>query len=198
MGNRLTKIYTRTGDDGTTGLADGSRISKDSLRVAAMGEVDHLNAFIGAVLSHESVPANVRECLTDVQHDLFDLGAELCIPGLVRIAAGHIKRLETQLDAMNRDLSRLEEFILPGGAPTAAMAHLARTACRKAECAVLALHRESSKKQGAGMPARYKYLNRLSDLLFVVARALNRSAARADVIWIQRKTEVGANERSQG
>lgn len=185
MGNRLTKIYTRTGDDGTTGLGDGSRIDKDSLRVGAMGEVDHLNAFIGAVLSHASVPEALAASLSDVQHDLFDLGAELCIPGSVRITQTHIGRLEQQIDALNVHLGRLEDFILPGGTPAAAQAHLARTACRNAERAVLALYRAD-----ATVNAELRqYLNRLSDYLFVAARELNRSAGRKDVLWIQRKTE---------
>ncbi|OWW21550.1 cob(I)yrinic acid a,c-diamide adenosyltransferase [Noviherbaspirillum denitrificans] len=183
MGNRLTKIYTRTGDDGTTGLGDGSRIDKDSLRVQAMGEVDHLNAFIGTVLSQADVPAAVRDYLADIQHDLFDLGAELCIPGSARITPEHVTRLEVQLDALNANLGRLEDFILPGGTPAAAQAHLARTACRNAERAVLALAREWA---GVNAPLR-RYLNRLSDFLFVTARELNRCAGRKDVVWVQRK-----------
>lgn len=183
MGNRLTKIYTRTGDDGSTGLGDGSRLPKDSLRVEAMGQVDHLNAFIGAVLSQVDVPEHITSFLLDVQHDLFDLGAELCIPGTARIADAHVQRLETLLDELNEPLGRLEDFILPGGTMAAAQAHLARTACRNAERAVLALHRHESVKNGALL----RYLNRLSDFLFVVARALNRSADRTDVLWIQRK-----------
>ena len=193
MGNRLTKIYTRTGDDGTTGLGDGSRIEKNSLRVGAMGEVDHLNAFVGAVLSHSDMRAEVQACLTDVQHDLFDIGAELCIPGLVRITDSHVRRLEERLDMLNQNLGRLEDFILPGGSPAASHAHLARTTCRKAERALLQLWREDGGKESAP-PAHCRYLNRLSDLLFVVARTLNRSAGRPDVVWIQRKTQLEANE----
>lgn len=190
MGNRLSKIYTRTGDDGTTGLGDGSRVGKDSSRVAAMGEVDFLNAHIGAVLSHVEVLGEIRSCLTDVQHDLFDIGAELCIPGYVRITDSHIERLEKQLDVMNRDLGRLEDFILPGGTQAAAQAHLARTSCRNAERAVLIVWRE----EGGETPARCRYLNRLSDLLFVVSRTLNRCAGRPDVLWIQRKAQVEPND----
>jgi cob(I)alamin adenosyltransferase len=186
MGNRLTKIYTRTGDDGTTGLGDGSRTKKDSLRVGAMGEVDHLNAFIGAILACADVPHTLAENLSDVQHDLFDLGAELCIPGSLRITQAHINRLEQQIDALNAHLGRLADFILPGGTHAAAQAHLARTACRNAERAVLALYREDAT---VNEPLR-QYLNRLSDFLFVVARELNHSAGRSDVLWIQRKTEA--------
>lgn len=193
MGNRLTKIYTRTGDDGTTGLGDGSRVEKNSLRVGAMGEVDHLNAFVGAVLSHSDMPAEVQACLTDVQHDLFDIGAELCIPGLVRITDSHVRRLEERLDMLNQHLGRLEDFILPGGTPAASQAHLARTTCRKAERALLRLWREDGGEETAP-PAHCRYLNRLSDLLFVVARTLNRSAGKPDVVWIQRKTQLEATE----
>jgi cob(I)alamin adenosyltransferase len=192
MGNRLTKIYTRTGDDGTTGLGDGSRIDKDSLRVEAMGQVDHLNAFVGAVLSQQGVPEEVAGYLSDVQHDLFDLGAELCIPGLTRITDVHVERLETQLDRLNENLGRLQDFILPGGTPAAAQAHLARTACRNAERTVLALSRQDPI---VNAPLR-RYLNRLSDFLFVVARELNRSAGRPDVVWIQRKGETSATAAS--
>lgn len=186
MGNRLTKIYTRTGDDGTTGLGDGSRIDKDSLRVEAMGQVDHLNAFVGAVLSHPEIPACVTGYLADIQHDLFDLGAELCIPGTERITDKHIERLEMQLDGLNAQMGRLQDFILPGGTPAAAQAHLARTVCRTAERTVLALSRQDA---SVGGPLR-RYLNRLSDFLFVVARELNRCAGRPDVIWIQKKGET--------
>ncbi|MBK4739291.1 cob(I)yrinic acid a,c-diamide adenosyltransferase [Noviherbaspirillum pedocola] len=186
MGNRLTKIYTRTGDDGTTGLGDGSRVDKDSARVEAMGQVDHLNAFIGTILAQASVPAHISECLADVQHELFDLGAELCIPGSARITDAQVARLERQLDEINEHLGRLADFILPGGTPAAALAHLARTACRNTERAVLALHRQDTEVRAE----LRRYLNRLSDLLFVVARELNRCAGVIDVVWIQRKGET--------
>lgn len=186
MANRLTKIYTRTGDDGSTGLGDGSRLDKASLRVEAMGQVDHLNAFLGAVLSQPDLPAHMLTCLADVQHDLFDLGAELCIPGSARITDAHVARLEAQMDALNAPLGRLADFILPGGTVAASQAHLARTACRNAERAVLAMHRGDGKVNGA----LRRYLNRLSDFLFVAARELNRSAGRPDVLWIQRKGEA--------
>jgi cob(I)alamin adenosyltransferase len=183
MGNRLTRIYTRTGDDGTTGLGDGSRIDKDSLRVQAMGEIDHLNAFIGTVLSQAGVSGPIRNYLSDIQHDLFDLGAELCIPGSERITSAHVTRLEMRLDEVNANLGRLEDFILPGGTIAAAQAHLARTACRNAERTVLALAKEGN---GINTPLR-RYLNRLSDFLFVAARELNRCGGGHDVMWVQRK-----------
>jgi cob(I)alamin adenosyltransferase len=179
MGKRLTKIYTRTGDDGTTGLGDGSRLPKDSLRIDAIGLVDTLNSFIGRVLSHE-VPAEARRCLEDVQHDLFELGAELCLPGVTKIEEAHLARLERELDAFNASLPGLKEFILPGGSPASADAHLARTACRNAERAVVAL----GKVEKGGDGGR-RYLNRLSDLLFVLARVINRAAGRPDVLWQQ-------------
>ena len=181
MGKRLTKIYTRTGDDGTTGLGDGTRVQKDSVRIEAIGAVDSLNSFIGRVLSHD-VPAPVRESLENVQHDLFELGAELCLPGVTKIEDVHLSRLERELDRFNADLPGLKEFVLPGGAPAAADAHVARTACRNAERIVVAL----GKTEAVGEGAR-RYLNRLSDLLFVIARVLNRAAGRGDVLWQQGK-----------
>jgi len=181
VGKRLTKIYTRTGDDGTTGLGDGSRLEKDSLRIAAIGTVDELNSSIGRVLAHDC-PIAVRTCLEDVQHDLFELGAELCLPGVTKIEDTHLVRLEKQLDGFNKELPGLKEFILPGGAPAAADAHLARTICRRAERTVVAL----GKKEKGGDGGR-RYLNRLSDLLFVLARVLNRAAGKPDVLWQQGK-----------
>ena len=133
MGKRLSKIYTRTGDDGTTGLGDGSRVAKDSLRVEAFGTIDEANSAIGLVLARESIPAPVRGVLTEIQHDLFELGGELCIPGHSAITAAYIERLEVELDALNADLPALEEFILPGGGEAAARCHLARTIVRRAE-----------------------------------------------------------------
>jgi len=179
MGKRLTKIYTRTGDDGTTGLGDGSRLAKDSLRIEAIGAVDSLNSFIGRVLAHD-VPAGVRECLVDVQHDLFELGAELCLPGVTKIEDVHLARLERALDAFNADLPGLKEFILPGGSIASADAHIARTACRAAERVVVALGMSEATGDGAR-----RYLNRLSDLLFVIARVVNRAAGQPDVLWQQ-------------
>jgi cob(I)alamin adenosyltransferase len=177
MGHRLTRIYTKTGDDGTTGLGDGSRVGKDDLRVEAMGAVDELNSAIGRVLAQD-IPATVRDCLGRVQHDLFEVGAELSLPGQVRIKDDHVARLEGELDAFNGDLPPLKEFILPGGTPAAADAHLARAVCRRTERTLVAL----GKQQAAGDGSR-RYVNRLSDLLFVLARVLNSAGGRDDVYW---------------
>jgi cob(I)alamin adenosyltransferase len=177
MGNRLSKIYTRTGDDGTTGLGDGTRVAKDSARVAAYGTVDELNSAIGIVLACE-VSAPVREVLTQVQHDLFDLGGELCIPGIAMVHAADIERLEHTLDAFNADLPVLKEFILPGGGMAAAQCHLARTICRRAERKVITLTRQETVRAEA-----VHYLNRLSDLLFVIARVLARESGHGEVLW---------------
>jgi cob(I)alamin adenosyltransferase len=177
VGNRLSKIYTRTGDDGTTGLGDGTRVPKDSARVAAYGTVDELNSAIGIVLACD-VPDNVREVLTQVQHDLFDLGGELCIPGMTMVHATDIDRLEQALDALNEGLPALKEFILPGGGMAAAQCHLARTICRRAEREVVTLSRNESVRAEA-----VHYLNRLSDLLFVIARVLARASGHGEVLW---------------
>ena len=178
MGNRLSKIYTRTGDDGTTGLGDGSRTAKDSARVEAYGTVDEANSTIGLVLASKDVPEAVRACLTEVQHDLFELGGELCIPGHAAITEAFIDRLENDLDGFNADLPRLKEFILPGGSQAAAACHLARTIVRRAERRVYTLSRDEDVR-----PEAVKYLNRLSDLLFVVARVLARNAGGSEVLW---------------
>lgn len=185
MGNRLTKIYTRTGDDGTTGLADGSRVAKDAPRVEALGTVDELNSVIGLLLC-EDMPAEARACLSDVQHDLFDLGGELSIPGHTIISAAHSKRLEIALDAFNASLPALKDFILPGGSRAASVAHVACTVCRRAERTLVAL---SKSEQLA--PPLLQYLNRLSDLLFVLARVLNRHAGGGDTYWQQGKNRGG-------
>ena len=177
MGHRLSKIYTRTGDDGTTGLGDGNRVNKDSLRVEAYGTVDELNSAIGTVLAFE-VTDDIRECLLGVQHQLFDLGGELCIPGESMIDDEDVDRLEAQLDGFNEDLPMLKEFILPGGSQAAAHCHLARTICRRAERRVISLAREEEVNEE---PIRY--LNRLSDLLFVVARVLARHEGGTEVLW---------------
>ncbi len=177
MGNRLSKIYTRTGDDGTTGLGDGSRTSKDSPRVAAYGTVDELNSTIGMVLAQE-IPDAVREALTQIQHDLFDLGGELCIPGMAMVHDADVDRLETTLDGFNADLPPLKDFILPGGGMAAACCHLARTVCRRAEREVVSLSRQSDVRAEA-----IRYLNRLSDLLFVIARVLARASGHGEVLW---------------
>jgi cob(I)alamin adenosyltransferase len=181
MANRLTKIYTRTGDTGTTGLADGSRVPKDAPRIEALGAVDELNSHVGALLA-ETIPDEVRGWLTDVQHDLFDLGGELSSPGHTLLAAAHVQRLERTLDEVNAGLPALKDFVLPGGSRAAAQAHVARAVCRRAERRVLVLMREN-----ALAAVVLQYLNRLSDLLFVLARELNRHAGKGDVLWQQGK-----------
>jgi cob(I)alamin adenosyltransferase len=178
MGNRLSKIYTRTGDDGTTGLGDGSRVAKESLRVEAYGSVDEANSAVGVVLSTPALPAEIKRCLTDVQHDLFDLGGELCIPGHRLITAAYVERLEQELDGFNAALPPLKDFILPGGSPAAAACHVARAVCRRAERRCWSLARAERVA-----PDALIYLNRLSDLLFVLARVLARDADGGEVIW---------------
>jgi cob(I)alamin adenosyltransferase len=182
MGNRLSKIYTRTGDDGSTGLGDGSRVAKENLRVEAYGTVDEANSTIGVVLSVGGLPAAITRCLTEVQHDLFDLGGELCIPGHRIIEAAHVQRLETELDGFNEDLPPLKEFILPGGGPATAACHVARAVCRRAERRCWSLARTESVS-----PEVLKYLNRLSDLLFVLARVLARHEHGSEVVWRRTK-----------
>jgi cob(I)alamin adenosyltransferase len=177
VGHRLSKIVTRTGDAGTTGLGDGSRVAKDSARIEAIGSVDELNSTIGVLLA-EPLPQPVAACLVAVQHDLFDLGGELSIPGFESVTDAHVARLEADVERFNADLAPLKEFILPGGTRAAAAAHLARTVCRRAERSVVALGRN----EPVGETAR-QYLNRLSDLLFVAARALNKAAGVGDVQW---------------
>ena len=178
MGNRISKIYTRTGDDGTTGLGDGSRTPKDSARVEAYGTVDEANSAIGMVLASDSVPSDVRACLTEVQHDLFELGGELCIPGHAAVKDAFIDRLESDLDAFNDDLPKLKEFILPGGGQAAAACHVARTITRRAERRVFTLSQSEDVR-----PEALRYLNRLSDLLFVVARVIARAESGQEVLW---------------
>jgi cob(I)alamin adenosyltransferase len=177
MGNRLSKIATRTGDDGTTGLGDGSRTAKDSMRVQAIGDVDELNSQIGLLLC-EPLPETLSGDLHSIQHDLFDLGGELCIPGHAMIGDAHVARLDALLEKYNAGLPPLKEFILPGGSRAAALAHVCRTVCRRAERSIVALGAE----QAINAPPR-QYVNRLSDLLFVLSRVLNRYAGGADVLW---------------
>ena len=177
MGHRLSEIYTRTGDAGTTGLGDGSRTSKDSARVAAMGDTDELNSLIGVILCEE-LPADVRELLIGIQHDLFDLGGELSIPGAVMLKATQPARLEAAIDHYNAGLGPLKEFILPGGTRAAALTHLARTVCRRAERCMVVLAAEETVSD-----AGRQYVNRLSDLLFVLGRWLNKAAGGSDVLW---------------
>ncbi len=177
MGNRLSKIYTRTGDDGSTGLGDGSRVPKDSLRIEAIGCVDELNSQLG-VLRCQSLPGDTDELLAEIQHRLFDLGGELCMPDRQIISAAHVGWLEQQLDALNGDLAPLKEFILPGGTSAAAIAHVARSVCRRAERRLIQLQRAEPVSATAAA-----YLNRLSDLLFVLARYLNLQQGCDDVLW---------------
>ena len=177
MGNRLSKIYTRTGDDGTTGLGDGTRVAKDSARVNAYGTVDEANSCIGLLLASE-LPADVRELLTRIQHQLFDLGGELCIPGHAAVFDADVDALEARLDHYNDDLPPLKDFILPGGGEAAARCHIARTVVRRAERDAVTLSRHDAVR-----PQAIRYLNRLSDLLFVLARVLARSNGHGEVLW---------------
>ncbi|BBD80943.1 cob(I)yrinic acid a,c-diamide adenosyltransferase [Aerosticca soli] len=178
MGNRLSKIYTRTGDDGSTGLGDGSRVPKDARRVSAYGTVDELNSVIGMVLACAAVPDPVIEVLTRVQHELFDLGGELCVPGMALIEEADVERLERTLDGFNAALPPLKDFILPGGGMAAACCHLARTVCRRAERELVTLARAENVR-----PQALRYLNRLSDLLFVLCRVLARASGHGEVLW---------------
>lgn len=181
MGNRLSTIVTRTGDDGTTGLGDGTRVVKNAARIVAIGSVDELNSTLG-LLRTEPMPADIDADLGDIQHDLFDLGGELCIPGHTMVSEGQVLRLDERLAHYNASLPRLAEFILPGGTRCAALAHVARTQCRRAERDVITL--AQSETVGA---APRQYLNRLSDLLFVLARVLNRAQGGGDVLWEPRR-----------
>ena len=183
MGNRLSRIYTRTGDDGTTGLADGSRLAKNAPRIASMGDLDELNAHLGVVLTHP-LPDAIRETLVDAQHALFDLGAELAMPDASIIDDARVEVLEAALDGLNADLPPLREFILPGGGPAAGAAHVARAVCRRAERGLVALAGD----EPVNVASR-RYVNRLSDYLFVAARVLAR-ADSGEVYW--------KHERSRG
>lgn len=177
MSIRLSIITTRSGDAGTTGLGDGSRVPKDASRIAAMGDVDELNSAIG-LLRAQALPDDLDSLCARVQNDLFDLGAELCIPGHTALNDEHVANLELAIARHNEGLEPLAEFILPGGTQAAALAHLARTVCRRAERSVITLNGT----EPVGMPLR-QYLNRLSDLMFVLARVLNRAEGRDDVLW---------------
>lgn len=182
MGHRLSRIYTRTGDDGTTGLGDGTRTTKDSSRIAAIGTIDELNSVIGLVLT-ESLPEELTGLLTDIQHRLFDLGGELSLPpGNPLISAGHTQQLEQALDRFNETLSPLKDFVLPGGTRSAALLHIARTVCRRGERELVSLKNEFEVSTNTMC-----YINRLSDLLFVLARWENHRAGRPDVLWQSRK-----------
>jgi cob(I)alamin adenosyltransferase len=179
MANRLSKIVTRTGDDGSTGLASGERVAKDQPRVAAMGDVDELNSNIGLLLT-ETLPDAVRDALVGVQHDLFDLGGELSLPGHTLVTEAHLSRIDNLIEQFNNDLPPLREFILPGGSRAAALAHVARVVCRRAERTLVNLRHNADLHS---LPSQY--LNRLSDLLFVLARVINRAGGGSDVHWQQ-------------
>jgi cob(I)alamin adenosyltransferase len=179
MANRLSKIVTRTGDDGSTGLSSGDRIAKDQPRVAAMGDVDELNSNIGLLLA-ENLTATVRDALVGVQHDLFDLGGELSLPGHTLVTEAHLARIDSLIEQFNTDLPPLREFILPGGSRAAALTHVSRTVCRRAERTLVSLRRDGDLH---ALPSQY--LNRLSDLLFVLARVINRDGGGSDVHWQQ-------------
>ncbi len=177
MGNRLSKIATRTGDNGTTGLGDGSRNDKDSVRIHAIGDVDELNSHIGLLLC-EDMPAELRDELVGIQHDLFDLGGELCIPGYQMIVEAHVEKLDALLAKYNADLPALTEFILPAGSRAASLAHVCRTICRRAERSIVTLGKAETIHDHPR-----QYVNRLSDLMFVLSRVLNRFAGGGDVLW---------------
>ena len=177
MGHRLTKIYTRTGDDGSTGLGDGNRVRKNSPRVEAYGAVDELNSIVGVILAGD-IPSSVEKCLTDVQHELFDLGGELCMPEREIVTPALVERLETTLDQFNADLPPLKDFILPGGTSSAAACHVARAVCRRAERRAWTLADQETVNRHS-----LKYLNRLSDLLFVLARVLARDEGADEQLW---------------
>ena len=185
MGNRLSKIVTRTGDAGTTGLGDGSRVTKDCLRIDCIGEIDELNSCLGVLLAEE-LPEPIRAALLGVQHDLFDLGGELCIPGHAAISGEDIDALERHLDHWNADLPPLKEFILPAGGEAAARCHLARTIVRRAERETVSLARVEAVRGEA-----VRYLNRLSDLLFVLARVLARADGQGEVVWQHERRRPG-------
>jgi len=177
MGHRLSKIYTRTGDQGTTGLGDGSRVDKDVPRIEAIGTVDELNAALG-LLAAEEIPKNIHSLIIDIQNNLFDLGGELSIPGHTMVLDKHVSYLEQNLDELNEQLEPLKEFILPGGSKAVATCHLARSVCRRAERRVFTLSRNSNVS-----PVASQYLNRLSDLLFVIARYLGKTSATTETLW---------------
>lgn len=177
MGNRLSRIYTRTGDDGTTGLGDGSRTSKDGPRIESIGAVDELNSTLGVLLA-ETLDDDIRSLLVGIQHDLFDLGGELSIPGYQAITEAHVTALEQALDGFNETLPPLKEFILPGGTRAAGLCHVSRTVCRRAERRLVTL---GEGNEAVALPRRY--LNRLSDLLFVLCRTINKRAGVSDVHW---------------
>ena len=178
MGHRLSKIYTRTGDDGTTGLANGERVDKTDRRVQAFGDIDETNSALGLLLAETDVPPPMRAALERIQHELFEIGAELSLPGYRQITPQHVSRLEHDLDRLNTDLPPLKEFVLPGGTRAAAICHLARTICRRAERSAWAANDSATSN-----PESLHYLNRLSDLLFVMARCLARQNGGRETLW---------------
>jgi len=183
MGNRLSKIYTRTGDDGSTGLGDGTRVSKDAIRVEAYGTVDETNAQVGLLRAGLAADHEAQVMLEHIQHDLFDVGGELCIPGYTLVTQAYIDRLEVAIDAINADVPPLKDFILPGGSLPAAQAHVVRTICRRAERRTFTLSQVESIN-----PLALQYLNRLSDYCFVLARQLARAEGGQEVLWRKRNT----------
>lgn len=186
MANRLTKIVTRTGDDGTTGLGDGTRVGKDALRVEVMGNLDELNCAIGCVLA-ESPPEGVKAALRAIQNDLFDLGGEVCIPGRSAMGDAHVEELDRRIETLRESLPPLREFVLPGGTHAAAACHLARAVCRRAERSLVALGRIESVSA-----LSIQYLNRLSDLLFFAARRINAAAGEPEITWNPGREDDGA------
>ncbi|MFT5218726.1 MAG: cob(I)alamin adenosyltransferase [Planctomycetota bacterium] len=184
MGNRLSKIATRTGDQGTTGMADGSRLSKNDIRVRCLGEVDELNACIGLIVSSLST-GDIHQLLFGIQHDLFDLGAELCQPGKALIQTDYVTALEAQIESFNQSLPALKEFILPGGSQAVAFIHLARTVCRRVERALISLKEDEQLNPETG-----RYINRLSDLLFVLARAQSVQDGGSEIYWNSKYSRV--------
>lgn len=181
MATRLSVITTRGGDDGTTGMGDGTRVGKDDARIEAIGDVDELNSMLG-LWRTEALRPDIDTLLARIQNELFDLGAELCIPGHVAVTADHVARLDAAISKYNAGLGKLEEFILPGGTRAAALAHMARSICRRAERSVVAMERAAAEGTTVSSHARH-YLNRLSDLCFVLARTLNHAAGAPDVLW---------------
>lgn len=181
MGHRLSKIYTRTGDDGTTGLANGERVDKADSRVAAFGDVDETNSALGLLLAEPDLPPAIGATLTRIQHELFEIGAELSLPGYVKVRSEHVTELERDLDRLNDELPPLKEFVLPGGTRAAAVCHLARTICRRAERTAWAASKVTPLN-----PELLRYLNRLSDLLFVMARWLARQHGDQETLWQRR------------
>ncbi len=190
MANRLTKIVTRTGDKGTSGLGDGTRVSKDSLRMCVIGEIDELNSHLGVLLA-EDLPQNARQTLTQISHELFDLGGEICIPNTQIITDAHVLHLENEATLYNENLGALKDFILPGGTKTAALCHLTRAVCRRVERSLVSL----ANAENVNEPAR-KYANRLSDLLFILGRYLNHHAGQKDVLWQSSKNRISLEDKN--